>query len=70
MNLVSDLNPVKMETAIATTAKPPKLLDQVRAELRLRHYSLRTEKAYTDWIRRYVKFHQMRQREDARSAVG
>ena len=32
----------------------PKLLDQVRGKIRLKHYSLRTEQAYTDWIRRYI----------------
>ena len=36
---------------------PPKLLDQVRAKLRTRHYSLRTEQAYCDWIRRFILFH-------------
>jgi integron integrase len=32
----------------------PKLLDQVRAACRARHYSLRTERAYVGWVRRYV----------------
>jgi hypothetical protein len=32
--------------------------------MRLKHYSLRTERSYADWIRRYVKFHGMRCRED------
>ena len=41
-----------------------KLLDQVREVMRLKHYSLRTERSYTDWIRRYVRFHRMRSRED------
>lgn len=36
---------------------PPKLLDQVRARLRTKHYSLRTEQSYCDWIRRYILFH-------------
>jgi len=36
---------------------PPKLLDQVRDRLRLKHYSLRTEQAYVGWIRRYIIFH-------------
>jgi integron integrase len=36
---------------------PPKLLDQARDAARLRHLSLRTEKAYLGWIRRYVRFH-------------
>jgi len=35
----------------------PKLLDQVRQLLRLRHYSLRTEVVYLAWIRRYILFH-------------
>ena len=38
-------------------ARPPKLLDRVRGELRLRHYSLRTEEAYVFWIRRFIVFH-------------
>ena len=33
---------------------PPKLLDQVRAACRARHYSIRTERAYVGWVRRYV----------------
>lgn len=44
--------------------KPKKLLDQVRAVLRLHHYALRTEKSYCDWIRRYIAFHGMKSRED------
>lgn len=39
---------------------PPRLLDQVRAAIRARHYSRRTEKAYTTWIRRFVLFHAKR----------
>jgi integrase len=34
-----------------------RLLDQVREVLRLRHYSIRTEQSYCDWIRRYIRFH-------------
>lgn len=39
-----------------TPTEPPKprLLDRVRATLRLRHYSRRTEQAYVAWIRRYI----------------
>ena len=33
---------------------PPRLLDQVREAIRLRHYSIRTEQAYTDWIKRFI----------------
>src|SRR3546814_130147 len=34
--------------------EPPKLLDQVRQRLRVKHYSLRTEQAYVGWIRRFI----------------
>jgi integron integrase len=35
----------------------PKFLDQLREQLRVRHYSLRTEDAYVDWVRRFILFH-------------
>jgi site-specific recombinase XerD len=35
----------------------PRLLDRVRAAIRARHYSRRTEEAYVAWIRRYIFFH-------------
>ena len=38
-------------------SNPPKLLDRVRAAIRVRHYSPRTEEAYVMWIRRYILFH-------------
>jgi hypothetical protein len=34
-----------------------KLLDQVREAIRLKHYSLRTEQTYLDWIKRFILFH-------------
>ena len=45
-----------------------KLLDQVREIMRLKHYSIRTERCYCDWIRRYIKFHHMGSREDLHGA--
>lgn len=45
-------------------SQPPKLLEQMRAVLRLHHYALRTERTYCDWVRRYVRFHQMQSRAD------
>ena len=36
---------------------PLRLLDQVRARLRAKHYSLRTEDSYLHWIRRFILFH-------------
>ncbi len=38
----------------------PRLLDQVRKAIRVRHYSLRTEEAYVHWIRAFILFHQKR----------
>ena len=35
----------------------PRLLELVRARIRFKHYSIRTEQAYVDWIRRYIRFH-------------
>ena len=40
--------------------RQPKLLDQVRAIIRRKHYSIRTEEAYVDWIKRYIFFHNKR----------
>lgn len=45
------------EPSEKTAVTPPRLLDQVRDRLRLKHYSLRTEQAYVDWIKRYIIFH-------------
>ena len=41
----------------SAASKSPRLLDQLRAELRVRHYSLRTESVYVDWVRRFIFFH-------------
>ena len=38
----------------------PKLLDQVRQVIRRKHYSIRTEEAYVNWIRRFILFHNKR----------
>ncbi|UCE52575.1 MAG: phage integrase N-terminal SAM-like domain-containing protein [Desulfobacterales bacterium] len=37
--------------------RPKKLLDQVRDRIRLKHYSLRTEKSYVSWIKRFILYH-------------
>src|SRR5262245_14669082 len=41
----------------APAAGSPRLLDRVRDALRVRHYSRKTEKTYTGWIRRFILFH-------------
>jgi site-specific recombinase XerD len=38
----------------------PKLLDEVRDSIRVRHYSIRTEEAYVRWIKEYIFFHKKR----------
>ena len=43
-----------------TSQNPPRLLDQVREVIRMRHYSIRTEQAYVQWIRRFILFHDKR----------
>lgn len=40
--------------------RSPRLLDQVRELIRIRHYSIRTEQAYVQWIRRFILFHDKR----------
>ena len=46
-----------MPDSTAAKSARPRLLDQVRAAIRLRHYSRRTEESYVGWIRRFIVFH-------------
>ena len=39
------------------SSREPRLLDQLRAALRVRRYAYRTEQAYVDWARRFILFH-------------
>lgn len=45
-----------MEEETSASAKPPRLLDQVRDAVRRRHYSYRTEQTYIHWIKRFIFF--------------
>ncbi|THB81387.1 MAG: integron integrase [Desulfobacteraceae bacterium] len=47
-----------------STQTHKKLLDQVRDLLRLKHYSIHTERTYCDWIARYVRYHGMKSRQE------
>lgn len=38
----------------------PRLLDQMREQIRLKHYSIRTERVYCEWVRRFIRFHHYR----------
>jgi integron integrase len=42
----------------------PKLLEQVRNLIRVRHYSRRTEEAYTYWIKQFILFHKKKHPKD------
>ena len=48
-----------MDTSNGTRSpdRPPRLLDQLRDRIRLKHYSRRTEQAYVQWVKRYIYFH-------------
>ncbi|MHB1230242.1 MAG: integron integrase [Halothiobacillus sp.] len=45
-------------------APPPKLLDQVRDLMRVKHYSIRTETLYLQWIKRFILFHDKKHPRD------
>jgi integron integrase len=45
-----------------------KLIDQLREILRLKHYSIRTEQSYCDWVKRYIRFHNMQSRQELNPA--
>lgn len=52
----------------AAAARGPRLLARVRERLRRKHYSIRTEQAYVDWIRRFVLFQGKRHPEQLGAA--
>jgi len=45
--------------AKAVDAKHGDLIKRLRTEIRARHYSIRTEQTYEDWVRRFVTFHHL-----------
>ena len=45
-----------MESGDKDVCEPPRLPNRVRDKIRLRHYSIRTERAYVDWIKRFIHF--------------
>lgn len=57
-----------LNSAIKPAAPPvlrvTRLLDQVRERIRYKHYSLRTEQAYVQWVRMFVKWHGFRHPRD------
>ena len=47
---------------------PPKLLDLVRDKIRVKHYSIRTETQYLQWVKRFILFHGKRHPKDMGAA--
>ena len=47
----------RVNVAFRKAESGPKLLDQVRHAIRMRHYSRRTEQTYVAWVRRFILFH-------------
>ena len=52
------------EPSTSPTKSAPKLLDRVRQTMRINCYSPRTEAAYVDWIKRYIRFDGIRHTEE------
>ena len=54
------------QAASGLTSQPqaPRLLDRLRGEIRVRHYSIRIQSAYVDWARRFILFHGKRYPKD------
>lgn len=51
-------------TVAASSPGSPKLLDQVRDRIRVKHYSIRTETQYIQWLKRFILFHGKRHPRD------
>src|SRR2546428_6817751 len=50
----------EVSSRMSQEQRPKKLLEQMRDVLQTQHYAIRTEKAYVDWARRFILFHQKR----------
>ena len=46
-----------MQNSNTPSPSSPKLLDQVRDRIRAKHYSIRTETQYVQWVKRFILFH-------------
>ena len=52
------------QTRLVYRPHGPRLLDRMREVIRRKHYSIRTEDAYVDWTRRFVRFCNLRHPRD------
>lgn len=55
---------VKPDISDKVVAKSPRLMDEVRSAIRVRHCSIRTEQAYVYWIAAFIRFNAMRHPRD------
>jgi integron integrase len=60
VRVIMTAKPFPAKAAFVIANPKSKLLDQMREVLRVKHYSLRTEEAYVQWARRFLKFHRDR----------
>ena len=60
--------PRQLSDSAAPGRQPPKLLDRMREIIRVKHYSLATEKNYLQWARRFILFHGKRHPRDMGAA--
>jgi integron integrase len=58
---------MKPDNNFVISERAPKLLDQVRDAIRIRHYSIRTEEAYVHWARAFIRFHGLRHPREMRA---
>ena len=61
---------VSVRKIVAESRKSPKLLDRGRALIPATHYSLRTERIYVFWIKRFIFFHGKRHPESMGKCTG
>ncbi len=53
-----------MQATYTPVVQPPKLLDQVRNQIRAKHYSIHTETQYVQWAKRFILFHDKKHPRD------
>ena len=54
-------------TCMSGSERSPRLIERYRQELQVRHYARRTVSTYTQWIRRFLRFHSLRHPRDMAS---
>lgn len=53
-----------MKRAFPPVLRTIRLLNEVREQIRYKHYSLSTEQAYVQWVRMFLKWHRLRHPRD------